>query len=129
MELVVGESLTARLRTRRKLPVGEAVAIACALCDGLAAAHAAAVIHRDIKPDNVLLAADGRVVMAAFGVAALGGTDRRDLSGTPAYMAPDQARGEPPTPAADVYAVVGLLFEMGIGRRVVSGDVTMILAD
>src|SRR5712671_1056984 len=66
MELVDGESLSHRLEQRRKLPVGEAVAIACAVCDGLATAHAAQVIHRDIKPDNILVASDGRVVLADF---------------------------------------------------------------
>ncbi|HET9988911.1 MAG TPA: serine/threonine-protein kinase, partial [Kofleriaceae bacterium] len=129
MELVEGESLTARLRRERKLSVADAVAIATAVCDGLAAAHARDVIHRDIKPDNVLLAADGRVVVADFGVAAIGVGERAELSGTPAYMAPEQARGEPPTPAADVYAVGLVLYEMVTGRRAFIGDTTKILAD
>jgi len=129
MELVEGESLTARLRRERKLGVSDAVAIATAVCDGLAAAHARDVIHRDIKPDNVLLSADGRVVVADFGVAAVGVGGRAELSGTPAYMAPEQARGEPPTPAADVYAVGIVLYEMLTGRRAFTGDTTKIFAD
>jgi serine/threonine-protein kinase len=129
MELIDGESLTARLHRERKLAVAEAVAIAIAVCDGLAAAHARDVIHRDIKPDNVLLASDGRVVVADFGVAAVNVGEREDLSGTPAYMAPEQARGEPPTPAADVYAIGLVLHEMLSGRRAFSGDTTKILAD
>jgi eukaryotic-like serine/threonine-protein kinase len=125
MELVEGESLTKRL-ARGRLPIDEAVAVACAVCDGLAAAHAADVIHRDIKPDNILLAADGRVVLADFGVAAVGVAWTGELSGTPAYMAPEQARGERPTPAADVYSVGVVVREMVTGARspvAASGDV------
>ena len=127
MELVDGESLTRRLAREHRLAVGEAVAIACALCDGLAAAHAADVIHRDIKPDNVLLASDWRVVMADFGIAAAGAAGRGEASGTPAYMAPEQARGEPATPATDVYAVGLVLFEMLAGRRAFEGEPLTIL--
>jgi serine/threonine-protein kinase len=116
MELVEGESLTKRL-ARGRIPVGEAVSIACAICDGLAAAHGADVIHRDIKPDNVLLASDGRVVLADFGVAAVGITGPGELSGTPAYMAPEQARGERATPASDVFSVGIVLREMIAGAR------------
>ncbi|HEY5922033.1 MAG TPA: protein kinase [Kofleriaceae bacterium] len=116
MELVEGESLTKRL-ARGRIPIGEAVSIASAVCDGLAAAHAAQVIHRDIKPDNVLLASDGRVVVADFGVAAVGVDAPGELSGTPAYMAPEQARGEPATPAADVYSIGVVLREMVTGQR------------
>ncbi|HUJ62399.1 MAG TPA: serine/threonine-protein kinase, partial [Kofleriaceae bacterium] len=128
MELVEGESLTCQLRARHHLTLAEAVAIACALCDGLAAAHAVGVIHRDLKPDNVLIARDGRVVLADFGVAALA-TEAGDVSGTPAYMAPEQARGEPATPAADVYAVGVVLYEMLTGHRAFAGDAARVLAD
>jgi serine/threonine-protein kinase len=116
MELIVGESLTRRLAREHRLSLSEAVAIACAMCDGLAAAHTVGVIHRDIKPDNVLLAEDGRVVVADFGVAAIAAAEG-ELSGTPAYMAPEQARGEPPGPAGDVYSVGVVLFELLHGRR------------
>jgi eukaryotic-like serine/threonine-protein kinase len=128
MELVDGESLTERLRRVHQLPVAEAVAIACALLDGLAAAHEANVIHRDIKPDNVLLARDGRVVIADFGVAAMlasGG----EASGTPAYMSPEQACGEPPTPASDVYSVGIVLYEAITGKRAFTGPALQILAE
>jgi serine/threonine-protein kinase len=129
MELVEGEPLTARLARDKRLPVGEAVAIACALCDGLAAAHAVSVVHRDMKPDNVLLARDGRVVIADFGVAAVHSGDRGELSGTPAYMSPEQSRGEPATPAADVYAVGLVLYEMLVGHRAFQGSTAQIVAD
>jgi serine/threonine-protein kinase len=128
MELVDGESLRAKLRRVKVLPIAEAVAVARELCAGLAAAHAADVIHRDIKPDNVLIAAGGRVVLADFGVAALRvATHAGELSGTPEYMAPEQARGESPTPASDVYAVGVLLYEMVAGRRAFSGSLSEVL--
>lgn len=132
MELVEGESLAQRISQRGALPVGEAVAIACALCDGLAAAHAAGVIHRDIKPDNVLLAHDGRVVIADFGVAAVGVGGQGELAGTPAYMAPEQKRGEPATAASDIYSLGVVVHEMlageRFGRRSLGSDVPEQLA-
>jgi len=128
MELIEGESLTRRIGGRA-LPLGEAVAIACALCDALAAAHAVEVIHRDVKPDNVLITSGGRIVMADFGIAALTVSADGDPSGTPAYMAPEQARGEPPTPAADVYALALILYEMVVGRRAFGGTTAQILTD
>ncbi len=86
------------------------------------------MIHRDIKPDNVLLSSDGRVVVADFGVAAVAVAEG-ELSGTPAYMAPEQALGEPPTPAVDVYSVGVMLHEMLTGRAAFSGSALKILAD
>ncbi|HWU86421.1 MAG TPA: serine/threonine-protein kinase, partial [Kofleriaceae bacterium] len=126
MQLIDGEPLVRRLARERRLAVPEAVAIACALCEALIAAHAADVIHRDIKPANVLIASDGRAVLADFGIAAVRIADDADMSGTPAYMAPEQARGEPPTPAADVYAVGALLYEMVTGRRAFDGSAAAI---
>jgi len=89
MELIDGESLTKRLA--RPIEQAEAIAIALAVCDGVAAAHAAGVIHRDLKPDNVLIARDGRIVITDFGIADLAVVRRSDLSGTPAYMAPERS--------------------------------------
>jgi serine/threonine-protein kinase len=126
MELVDGEPLAKRLAARGKLPISEAVSIVCALCDGLATAHAADVMHRDIKPDNILIAHDGRVVLADFGVAAIGQA-AGELSGTPAYMAPEQARGETATPASDVYAVAIVLDEM-LNARDVEPELAAVIA-
>ena len=125
MELVEGETLEQRLARQHRLPVAQAVGIACAVCDALVAAHAANVIHRDIKPANVLIAHDGRVVLADFGIAAAR-VGETDASGTPAYMAPEQARGEPATAATDVYAVGVVLYEMLSGQRAFHGTVTQI---
>nr|HEX4316918.1 protein kinase [Kofleriaceae bacterium] len=126
MELVDGESLASLLERRRKLPPAEAADLACALCDGLAAAHAAGVVHRDVKPHNVMIARGGRVVLTDFGIAAAD-VEAAGSSGTPAYMAPEQARGAPATPAADVYSVGVLLHEMIAGKRAFTGTLLQIL--
>jgi serine/threonine-protein kinase len=118
-ELIDGESLADRL-SRGALPPPEALEMAVRLCRALAPAHAQRVVHRDIKPGNVLITLDGRVKVADFGVARLaegtsdgpGGT----VLGTPRYMAPEQARGRKPTPATDVYGVGVVLYEMLAGH-------------
>ncbi len=127
MELVDGEALTARLR-RGRLAVGEAAAIGAGICEGLAAAHGAGVIHRDLKPGNVLVTTDGRPVVVDFGVAAIVRTEGFGIAGTPGYMAPEQARGEAPTPASDIYAVGVVLYEMLTGTRAFTGDHARVLA-
>ena len=118
-ELVEGESLAERLR-RGPLPVGEAVAIAEALCLALASAHDQGVVHCDVKPANILLAADGRVKVGDFGVARLAeGTSQASsttVAGTPRYMSPEQGRGRPTTSATDVYSAGVVLYEMLAGQ-------------
>jgi len=127
MELVEGESLRDRILRRGAIEIAEAVEIAHAMCQGLAAAHAAGVIHRDIKPDNVLLTPTGRVVIADFGVAAFASDGDGGLSGTLEYMAPEQARGEQASPATDVYAVGAVLFEMLTGLRAFAGTMSELI--
>jgi eukaryotic-like serine/threonine-protein kinase len=118
-ELVEGESLAERLR-RGALAPAEALDVAEQLCRALAQAHAQRVVHRDVKPANVLLARDGRVKVGDFGIARLAeGTSEGPADtvvGTPRYMAPEQARGRAPTPATDVYGVGIVLYEMLAGR-------------
>lgn len=114
MELVEGESLRRTLR-RGEMPIHEAVEIARQAALGLAAAHEAGVVHRDFKPENVLISTEGRVVVADFGVATedlIAATSASALVGTSAYMAPEQANAEVATPKADLYALGLVLFEM-----------------
>jgi serine/threonine-protein kinase len=134
MELVVGRSLAERLATEGPLPVGAAVAVAGHVLDALAAAHAAGIVHRDVKPANVLLGDDGTVKLADFGIAKrldelgpeLTGTGR--FVGTPRYLAPEQVSGGPATPATDVYAVGVVLFEMLAGSPPFDGGTPLATA-
>jgi serine/threonine-protein kinase len=121
MEYIDGESLATRLACERQLPLAAVVEIASAICAGLDAAHAAGVVHRDLKPDNVLLG-HGRVVITDFGIARAqepGSAASRTAVplGTPAYMAPEQVEASPQIDArADVYALGAMLFELLTGR-------------
>src|ERR1700733_14505348 len=118
-ELVEGESLAARLR-RGPLTPWEAAGLAEQLCRALGRAHGQSVVHRDVKPANILLSADGRLKVGDFGIARLaeGSTDGASATvvGTPRYMSPEQARGRRATPATDVYSVGIVLYEMLAGR-------------
>src|SRR5579859_3954357 len=124
MPLVVGESLRSKLARERQLPVNETVRILRDVVDALAYAHRQGVVHRDIKPDNVLVAHDHGLV-TDFGVAkALGRegpvgplTTAGIAIGTPEYMAPEQAAGDPETDhRCDLYAAGTLAYEMLAGR-------------
>jgi eukaryotic-like serine/threonine-protein kinase len=118
-ELIDGESLAERLRGG-PLPVAEARSVAEQLCQALAGAHVQGVVHCDVKPANVLLAADGRVKIGDFGVARLAESTSQAASatvaGTPRYMSPEQARGRRTTPATDVYSAGVVLYEMLAGE-------------
>ena len=124
MELLRGESLATCITRRRRVPAREAVAIAVAVLDVLVAAHAAGIIHRDIKPDNVFVLAGGAIKVLDFGISKLVGdvdevsiTDTGAVIGTPRYMPPEQARGDRDIgPAADLYAVGALLYHAVSGH-------------
>ncbi len=130
-ELVEGESLASRLRSRRMAPV-EAREIALQLARALARAHSQRVVHRDVKPANVLITRDGRVKVGDFGVARLaeGTTDApvATIAGTPGYMAPEQASGGISSPATDVYGVGIVLYEMLAGHKPFEGKSAVELA-
>ncbi|HWE07931.1 MAG TPA: protein kinase [Solirubrobacteraceae bacterium] len=130
-ELVDGEDLAARLR-RGPLRPWEACGVAVQLCRALARAHAERIVHRDVKPANILLSRHGQVKVGDFGVARLaeGSTDGTAASivGTPRYMAPEQGRGLPTTPATDVYSVGVVLYEMLCGRPPFVGESVVDLA-
>jgi serine/threonine protein kinase len=118
-ELVDGENLATRLRRGPCAP-WYAAGVAEQVCRALARAHDQRVVHRDIKPANILIAQGGRVKIGDFGIARLaeGSTDggAATIVGTPRYMAPEQARGRPTTPATDVYSVGVVLYEMLSGQ-------------
>ncbi|MGH7569829.1 MAG: methylated-DNA--[protein]-cysteine S-methyltransferase [Gemmatimonadales bacterium] len=116
MEYVAGPSLGAALAQGGPLPIPAAVALGKQLARALAVVHAEGVIHRDLKPQNVLLAADGEAKLADFGIAKPArGDDGRDgpdgATGTLPYMAPEQLLGEPPDRRTDVYALGVVLYE------------------
>jgi hypothetical protein len=121
MELVDGPSLAALIAERGSLPEDEAVRIATQVLSALGAAHASGIVHRDVKPANILLDARGDAKLADFGIAKRFDDLTDSLTatglvvGTLRYLAPEQARGEPLSPAADVYAVGVILHEMLAG--------------
>jgi tetratricopeptide (TPR) repeat protein len=129
MPYIEGESLRVKLAREGELPVGEAIRILREVVDALAYAHRNGVVHRDIKPDNVLLS-EGHAVVTDFGVAkavsaSSGSSSLTSLGvalGTPAYMAPEQAAADPHTDhRADIYAVGALAYEMLSGRPPFTG--------
>ncbi|MFJ1754802.1 ABC transporter substrate-binding protein [Kitasatospora sp. NPDC088134] len=114
MEFVVGASLAATVREEGRLPAARVAAIGLAVLDALAAAHAAGVVHRDLKPDNILLSGN-RVVLTDFGIASIADatvalTSSGTLLGTPAYMAPEQLDGKPAAPAGDLWSLGATLY-------------------
>ena len=119
MELVRGAPLRQVMNDRGTLALEDAQPIALGIARGLAAAHRAGVIHRDIKPGNVLLAQDGRVVITDFGIArsAVDISDTGNLTlGTPAYMAPEQLSSADITPKTDLFGFGVVLYEMLTGQ-------------
>jgi hypothetical protein len=119
MEYVDGEDLASLLRRIGRLPSDKGIEIARKLCAGLAAAHEKGVLHRDLKPGNVMLDARGQVLLTDFGLAGLAdqieGAEVRN--GTPAYMAPEQLSGKEVTARSDIYALGLVLYEIFTGRR------------
>jgi serine/threonine-protein kinase len=134
MPFVDGQSLRERMETEGQFPVEEAVRIAREIADGLARAHAQGVIHRDVKPSNVLLSS-GHAIVADFGIAAALDeaavsrlTDTGVSLGSPAYMSPEQASGETDMdPRTDVYALGCVLYEMLGGKAAFAGSMRTLL--
>jgi serine/threonine-protein kinase len=122
MEYVEGETLAELLARRGPLAAAEAATLGVQACSGLAAVHAAGLVHRDVKPQNLLLGTDGVLKLGDFGVAVGQEATRLTLAGTvlgtAGYLAPEQARGEQVTAAADIYAVGAVLFELLTGEQV-----------
>ena len=120
MEQLHARTLAEVIREEGPLPTGRAAQIGVRLLDALDAAHAAGVLHRDVKPGNVMLGEDGRVVLTDFGIASLEGdpslTATGMLIGSPAYMAPERARGRPASRATDLWSLGATLYTAVEGR-------------
>ncbi|MFJ2844589.1 serine/threonine-protein kinase [Streptomyces griseofuscus] len=114
MELVEGKSLAEVIREDGVLEPRRAAEVGLAVLDVLRSAHREGILHRDVKPSNVLIADDGRVVLTDFGIAQVEGdpsiTSTGMLVGAPSYISPERARGHKPGPAADLWSLGGLLY-------------------
>jgi len=121
MEYIDGEDLASLLRRIGRLPAAKANELAQQICAGLAAAHSRQILHRDLKPSNVLVDGRGHAHITDFGLAIRTNEDTGEAVGTPAYMAPEQFRGDPATPRTDLYALGLVLYELYTGKRPFEG--------
>ena len=125
MELVDGVTLLQYMEKKGQLPWNEALHFARQIARALAHAHSRGIIHRDIKPHNIMLLRDGTIKVADFGIAALENElheQNGEAVGSIHYIAPEQARGELPDPRSDIYSLGVVMFEMFTGRKPYLGD-------
>jgi serine/threonine-protein kinase len=132
MEFVAGTPLKELLKARGRLPVDATVSVGKQLCRALEAAHEQGIIHRDVKPQNIVVAPDGLVKVMDFGIARAverkkGMTQTGLVVGTPEYMAPEQLMGEPLDARVDLFAAGVVLYECLTGRRPHDADTPMAL--
>jgi serine/threonine protein kinase len=131
MEYVQGSTLDAVIRQYAPLDAGRVVAIASSVCEGLGAAHMKGIIHRDVKPANIMVEPGGKVKVMDFGIAKSGTDGHTQVGavlGTVKYLAPEQAYGRPLDERADIYALGCVMYEMLTGRPPIDGDSLMEIA-
>jgi serine/threonine protein kinase/Flp pilus assembly protein TadD len=132
MEYVPGEDLRSFIRRSRQLTVGTAVIIARQVCEGLSEAHRQGVVHRDLKPGNVMIDKEGNARIMDFGIArsteAKGITRIGVMIGTPEYMSPEQVEGKETDHRSDIYSLGVILFEMLTGRLPFEGETPLSVA-
>ena len=132
MELVEGQPLSALLRPGAPMDPDAVRELLTQAADGLAAAHAAGIVHRDVKPANLLVTPDRQVKVTDFGIAraaeGMGLTQTGEVMGTPQYLSPEQAEGRTASPASDVYSLGVVAFECLAGRRPYVADTAVATA-
>lgn len=132
MELVPGEALSAILERERVLPADRVLDIVAQTAMALQAAHAAGLVHRDIKPGNLLITPDGRVKITDFGIARIADqvplTATGQVMGTVQYLSPEQASGHPASPTTDIYSLGIVAYEALAGRRPFTGESQVAIA-
>lgn len=130
MELVEGGSLKGRLDKNERFTIPDIVRIMGEVCAGLAYSHQRGVVHRDIKPGNIMMTTDGQVKIADFGIARLENSSMTQvgtLIGTPSYMAPEQFRGEPVDLRADIWAAGVMLYQLLTGEKPFEGGFSAVM--
>jgi serine/threonine-protein kinase len=135
LDYVAGPTVADRMPGEgRPLPVDEAVSIASGVAAALDYAHRSGVIHRDVKPANIVLGPDGRALLVDFGIAHAEAaetaiTATNQVTGTFRYMAPEQLRGQPATPSSDIFGLAAVTYEMLAGRPPFDGSTPLAVAE
>ena len=126
MQFIAGEDLASLIKREKRLPIDRVLKIFRQICEGLEAAHEQGVIHRDLKPQNVMLGPGDHVYLTDFGLAKTleqsGVTQTGAVVGTPYYMSPEQVKGEPAGPRSDIYSLGIILYEMATGSVPYGGN-------
>ena len=132
MELVPGEALSSILEREHQLPTDKVLDIVAQTASALQAAHQAGLVHRDIKPGNLLITPDGRVKITDFGIARIADqvplTATGQVMGTVQYLSPEQASGHPASPSTDIYSLGIVAYECLAGRRPFTGESQVAIA-
>jgi serine/threonine protein kinase len=132
MEYVPGEDLKSLVKRKEKLANEEAISIAKQVCEGLVEAHELGVVHRDLKPQNIMIDKKGRAKIMDFGISrsleTKGVTEAGVIIGTPEYMSPEQVEGKEVGKRSDIYSVGVILYEMVTGRIPFEGDAALSIA-